>query len=255
MVWAGICIVVVGLAAYWLLITTEGTFLGPRVVALLYDWTAKRYDAIKDLHFVDEAVHLGAPLAQSLRHVRHPLILDVATGTGRLPLALSAQGIGDADGRVVGLDRSRGMLRQARGALLDCDGRVDLVCGDAATLAFGDSAFDCVTCLEALEFMANPDIVVKELFRVLRPGGVLLISNRVGWEAGLFPGRISGRGRLEGCLCDVGYGGVGMRRWQVHYDLVWAYKPLPTASASQEAVNPPSMTAGRDRGTERASYQ
>ena len=51
---------------YWLLITTEGTYLGSRVVTLLYDWTAGRYDAIKNLHFVNEARYLGLPVAEAL---------------------------------------------------------------------------------------------------------------------------------------------------------------------------------------------
>ena len=91
--------------------------------------------------------------------------------------------------------------------------------------------------------MASPDIVVNEMLRVLRPGGVLLLSNRVGWEAGLFPGRISGRGRLEGHLRGVGFDGLGTKRWQVRYDLVWAFKPLSTVGTIQGAVSSPSLAA------------
>jgi hypothetical protein len=77
--------------AYWQLIIAEGAYLGQQVVTLLYDLTAQRYDAIKRFSPDMEALFLGEPLTQVLRHVEEPLVLDIATGTGRLPIALLTQ--------------------------------------------------------------------------------------------------------------------------------------------------------------------
>jgi len=218
-----IAAIVVAAILYWLLIATEGTYLGPRIVTLLYDWTAPRYDRIKELRFVHEMQRLGIPLAEALAGVASPRVLDVATGTGRLPQALLYQV--DLDAHVVGIDRSGPMLAQARPVADEYDGRAAFIQGDAESLPFRDATFDAVTCLEALEFMSRPGAVIDELLRVLKPGGVMLVSNRVGADAWLFPGRLCGRGRLERYLERAGATNIDTERWQVHYDLIWALKP------------------------------
>lgn len=224
MLWIGIVLLLTlaGLVGYWLLVTTEGVYLGTRVVTLLYDWTAERYNDIKKLNYIDEASRLGIPLVRRLREVPLPRVLDVATGTGRLPLALMRQF--QFDGTVVGIDRSRGMLREAQDAVGVYDDRITLLLEDARVLSFREASFDCVTCLEALEFMPDPEGVIQEMLRVLKPGGVLLVSNRVGKDARFFPGQLCGRGNVEDYLRELGMKRVHMERWQVHYDLIWARK-------------------------------
>ena len=207
---------------YWLLITTEGTYLGPRVVATLYDWTAKRYDDIKKVRFVDEVRCLSSPLIESLGSSLTPRLLDVATGTARLPAAVLSQP--DFGGQIVGVDRSTKMLREAQRVTQDHGRRITYLREDAAHLSFMASTFDAVSCLEALEFMTDPREVVREMLRVLRPGGVLLISNRVSSDAWWFPGRLCGRGRPERYLREIGVERVETQPWQVHYDLIWARK-------------------------------
>ena len=227
-VWIVLAVVGVGILAYWLLVATEGTYLGPGMVTLLYDWTASRYDQIKDLQYVNELRFLGLPLVAALSHISSPCVLDVATGTGRIPLVLLAQT--DFSGLVVGVDRSLRMMARARVAT-DCyNGRAVLVQQDAAALAFEGNAFDCVTCLEALEFMRNPTAALREMIRVLRPGGLLLLSNRVDKDAWLFLARMCGRGKLEGHLRRLGLEKITTQRWQEHYDLIWAYKASATDS-------------------------
>lgn len=210
------------LAFYWLLVVTEGTYLGVGVVTWLYDIAAWRYDRAKGLRFVDEARCIGIPLTDALAGVGNPRVLDVATGTGRVPLALLRTD--SFGGTIYALDRSQEMLAEGHHATGEELAPVRVLRGDARDLPFGDAVFDAVVCLEALEFMPKPEQVIAEMVRVLAPGGVMLLSNRVGPDAWWFPGRMAGRGRLERYLRQTGLDDVRMQRWQVHYDLVWASK-------------------------------
>jgi ubiquinone/menaquinone biosynthesis C-methylase UbiE len=127
---------------------------------------------------------------------------------------------------VVGVDRSLRMMAQAKAAVVQYGTRVALIHEDAEALSFRGEAFDLVTCLEALEFMWDPAAVLREMVRVLRPGGVLLVSGRVGRDARFFPGRLCPPGRVVACLHELGMDAITTERWQVHYDLIWARKPL-----------------------------
>ena len=91
-------------------------------------------------------------------------VLDVATGTGLVAAELSRR----ADCRVVGLDQSQDMLAVAarRGASL-------LVRGRAERLPFADATFDRVTFTYLLRYVDDPAATLRELSRVLRPGGRL----------------------------------------------------------------------------------
>jgi SAM-dependent methyltransferase len=145
-------------------------------------------------------------------------VLDVATGTGRLPLALLHHA--HFQGRVIGLDLSRRMLAHAA-SKLDRN-RARLLWSPAETLPFPDNTFDVVTCLESLEFMENPDAVLWEAVRVLRPGGLLLITNRR--TARLMPGKTWKEADFESLFKALNMSEAILERWQVDYDLIWSLK-------------------------------
>lgn len=211
------------LALYWLLVITEGVYLGRRAVIWLYDFYAGRYDDIKQYDPTTETYFLAVPLLQRLAAVRAPLVLDVATGTGRLPLALLEQPV--FQGRIVALDLSRKMLAIAAEKLALHGDRVALLHQRAESLPFPDDTFDAVCCLEALEFMMDPPAVLRELARVLRPGGLLVITNRQGRDARLMPGHTFAHERLERMLREeIGMAAVEVEPWQVDYRIVWAVK-------------------------------
>ncbi len=212
-----------GLLIYWLVFLTEGIYLGRRAVIWLYDLYAGRYDGIKQYDPITESYFLAIPLLQRLVAVRAPLVLDVATGTGRLPLALLAQPV--FQGRIVALDLSRKMLAVAAAKLAPHRSRVALLRRRAEALPFPDDTFDAVTCLEALEFMMDPPAVLRELARVLRPGGLLVLTNRQGRDARLMPGRTFAHDHLDRLLRDeMGMAAVEIQPWQVDYRIVWAVK-------------------------------
>ena len=220
-------IVVLALAAvawmaHWLLIRTEGVFLGRRVVVWLYDLAAGRYDDIKQYDPDTESAFVTWPLRRRLKGFPAPLVLDVATGTGRLPFFLLAEP--DFDGRVIGLDASSRMLAHARTKLAPCGDRAALVRGSAQDLPYPSASFAAVTCLEALEFLPDDAAALAEMARVLRPGGVLLTTRRQGPEAGYFLGRAREREELEALLAGLGLVDIRSQPWQVEYELVWGVK-------------------------------
>ncbi len=230
----GLAVVVLVALAYWQLIIAEGTYLGARVVAWTYDLVAGRYDAIKRFEPRYESWFVAGPLLEALAGVERPQVLDVATGTGRLPLALLCERF---RGQIVGLDLSRGMLRQAWRKLRPHSDQVTLLWQDASHLPFDDGAFDAVTCMESLEFMPRPLEVLSEMVRVLVPGGVLLLTNRVGREARLLPGRAIPRSAFEQVLAGQGLTAIEVRRWQMNYDLALARKPGPRVSRVDDGID------------------
>jgi demethylmenaquinone methyltransferase/2-methoxy-6-polyprenyl-1,4-benzoquinol methylase len=99
-------------------------------------------------------------------------VLDVATGTG-----LVARDLVERYGcRVVGLDQSAPMLARARAKLVTDPAlaeRVELVEGEAEALPFADGEFDHLTFTYLLRYVDDPAATLRELARVVRPGGRL----------------------------------------------------------------------------------
>jgi demethylmenaquinone methyltransferase/2-methoxy-6-polyprenyl-1,4-benzoquinol methylase len=94
-------------------------------------------------------------------------ILDVATGTGMV----AAELLGRADCSVVGIDQSKEMLAAARARFASDGAHVELVEGQAEELPFGEESFDALTVTYLLRYVEDPPATVRELARVVRPGG------------------------------------------------------------------------------------
>ena len=97
-------------------------------------------------------------------------VLDIGCGDGNYtgPAA-------ERTGSAVGLDRSPAMLRAAASRLSGTPG-LRWIEGDAASLPFRDSSFDAVLIVTVLCFAADPQAVINEAFRVLHPGGRLILG-------------------------------------------------------------------------------
>jgi SAM-dependent methyltransferase len=133
-----------------------------------YDAIADRYDATPHREkSVDPelAAFLGG--RASLESLS---LLDIACGTGNQLVANRATA---PHTRMIGLDGSLGMLRQARRKSRD----IGWVHGDSAALPFASGAFDFVSCQYAFHHFRDKAGMVREGFRVLRPGGRLALYN------------------------------------------------------------------------------
>ena len=97
------------------------------------------------------------------------LILDVGCGTG--VFTLNILGLGT---RVVGLDISQPMLLRAGQKAEKYPFRA--VAGDMRVLPFADECFDRVVSMTALEFIADGQLAVEDLFRVVKKGGVVVVT-------------------------------------------------------------------------------
>jgi len=94
-------------------------------------------------------------------------LLEVGTGTGLHALRLME----GSRVRYVGLDVSSAMLETARGRLHGFRDRVQLAVADGSRVPFPDGTFDAAFCAGTLHHMADPSRGLRELVRVVRPGG------------------------------------------------------------------------------------
>lgn len=234
---------------YWSLVITEGAVFGPRVVSYLYDRSASGYDALKDVPAGWDDSRILRPVCAELGGRMPRRVLDLATGSGRvLELFLSEP---EFEGEAVGLDLSAGMLEVAWRKVGGWTPRAQLILGSAAQAPFQDGSFDAVIMLEALEFMPDPRASVREIARLVMPGGVVVLTNRIGWEARLMPGRAFSRAELVAQLERAGLASVRFEAWQTYYELVWARRP-GDAETSGTWLGRATCPACGERLTERA---
>jgi SAM-dependent methyltransferase len=100
--------------------------------------------------------------------------LDAGCGDGRFLAALPA--LGPIPSRVVGVDIADSILATARRAVDAAGLDAELVRGNLESLPLKDAEFDLVVSIQVLEHLLDPAAGVRELARVLRPGGTLLLS-------------------------------------------------------------------------------
>jgi demethylmenaquinone methyltransferase/2-methoxy-6-polyprenyl-1,4-benzoquinol methylase len=138
----------------------------PHEVAAMFDGVAARYDRTNTiLSFgLDRSWRRETRRALGLRPGE--LVLDLAAGTG-----VSTQELARSGAVAIGADLSLGMLAAGRRSRPD----VPLLAADALALPFGDATFDAVTISYGLRNIVDPDAALREMARVTRPGGRLVV--------------------------------------------------------------------------------
>lgn len=139
----------------------------------VFDSVATRYDLMNDL--MSGGLHRAwKAYTVMVAHVGEgSKVLDIAGGTGDLALAF-AKKVGTT-GEVVHTDINEAMLRTGRDRLLDAGVALPTIVCDAEKLPFADNHFDVVTVAFGLRNMTHKDVALKEMNRVLKPRGKLLV--------------------------------------------------------------------------------
>lgn len=144
-----------------------------RRVRSVFDSVAPKYDVMNDLMSMGlhRAWKAYTVLVANVKPGQQ--VLDIAGGTGDLSLAFAPK-VG-ATGRVVHTDINEAMLREGRNRLIDAGVCLPTLVCDAEHLPFADGHFDLVTVAFGLRNMTHKDAALREMNRVLKPGGKLLV--------------------------------------------------------------------------------
>lgn len=144
-----------------------------RRVRGVFDSVAPNYDVMNDLMSLGlhRAWKAYAVMVANLREGAQ--VLDIAGGTGDLAQAFASR-VGKS-GQVVLSDINEAMLRTGRDRLLDAGCTLPTVVCDAEKLPFQDGRFDVVSVAFGLRNMTHKDLALREMARVLKVGGKLLV--------------------------------------------------------------------------------
>lgn len=139
----------------------------------MFDTISGDYDGLNRVISFGIDVKWRRKVVKMVSETRPKTILDIATGTGDLAINLVETG---AD-KIIGLDISSGMLEIGKAKIRrkHLDDKIDMVLGDSEDLPFEDDFFDAVTVAFGIRNFENLEKGLKEILRVLKPGGVFII--------------------------------------------------------------------------------
>jgi demethylmenaquinone methyltransferase/2-methoxy-6-polyprenyl-1,4-benzoquinol methylase len=138
----------------------------PAEVAAMFDGVAGRYDLVNDLLSLGQDRIWRRVVARAVAAQPGERVLDLAAGTGT-----SSEPFVRAGADVVPTDFSLGMLAVGKARRPD----LALTAGDATRLPFADASFDVVTISFGLRNVVDTAAALREMLRVTRPGGRLLV--------------------------------------------------------------------------------
>jgi demethylmenaquinone methyltransferase/2-methoxy-6-polyprenyl-1,4-benzoquinol methylase len=144
-----------------------------RRVRAVFDSVAPRYDLMNDLMSAGLHRCWKAYTVMVANPQPGQRVLDIAGGTGDMALAIAPKV--QPGGMVVHTDINESMLREGRNRLLDHGLALPTVVCDAEQLPFPDGHFDLVTVAFGLRNMTHKELALREMNRVLRVGGKLLV--------------------------------------------------------------------------------
>lgn len=139
----------------------------------LFATIATRYDLINDVQSFGLHRWWKKQLVRMARVQSNERALDLCCGTGDIAFSLATRGA-----QVVGVDFSEPMLKVAQSRSGQAQAAPDnpsFICGDAQNTSFPDASFDIVTVGYGLRNLASVDLGLREMIRVLKPGGRVLI--------------------------------------------------------------------------------
>ena len=142
-------------------------------VAKMFDAISANYDGLNRVISFGIDVKWRKKVVAIVGKNNPKQILDIATGTGDLALMMSNLN----PDRIVGLDISSGMLEVGKQKITKANlsDKIEMIVGDSEDMPFEDDTFDAITVSFGVRNFANLDKGLKEIARVLKPSGVLVI--------------------------------------------------------------------------------
>ncbi len=142
-------------------------------VTEMFDTIANEYDGLNRVISFGVDIKWRKRLVKLVKKKQPEKILDIATGTGDLAIALAETGASE----IIGLDISKGMLDVGRKKIIakNLEKTVQMVQGDGESLPFEKDHFDAITVAFGVRNFEDLEKGLKEIFRVLKPGGILAI--------------------------------------------------------------------------------
>jgi demethylmenaquinone methyltransferase / 2-methoxy-6-polyprenyl-1,4-benzoquinol methylase len=138
----------------------------PREVAAMFDRVAAKYDITNDVLAFGLTYFWRKATANAVAAKKGEKILDLAAGTGTSSLAFAKSGA-----TVIPCDFSLGMLQEGNKR----SPQLNFSAGDALSLPFAEETFDAVTISFGIRNVNNVDKALKEMLRVTKPGGRIVV--------------------------------------------------------------------------------
>ncbi|MBO6605890.1 bifunctional demethylmenaquinone methyltransferase/2-methoxy-6-polyprenyl-1,4-benzoquinol methylase UbiE [Psychroserpens sp.] len=142
-------------------------------VTQMFDNISKEYDGLNRVISFGIDVKWRNKVVDIVAKTNPERILDIATGTGDLAISLAKTKAKE----IIGLDISDGMLEVGRQKIAhkSLDNLIAMVIGDSENLPFEDNSFDAITVAFGVRNFENLETGLKEILRVLKPGGIFVI--------------------------------------------------------------------------------
>jgi demethylmenaquinone methyltransferase/2-methoxy-6-polyprenyl-1,4-benzoquinol methylase len=143
-------------------------------VANMFDRIAFRYDFLNRFLSAGIDVSWRKKAINELKAIKPQIVLDVATGTADVAI-LTYKKLHPQ--KITGIDISEGMLELGRKKISrhNLSDKIELLNGDSETINFPDSSFDAITVAFGVRNFENLEKGLKEMLRVLKPGGKLVV--------------------------------------------------------------------------------
>ena len=143
-------------------------------VKKMFDNVSGSYDKLNRLITFGMDLRWRKNLAKIIKSHNPQSILDIATGTGDMPLLFSKTTSAE---KIIGIDISEGMLREAKEKINQAglNQKIEVKLADAENMDFLDNSFDVLTVSYGIRNFENLEKGLSEIFRVLKPGGLLVI--------------------------------------------------------------------------------
>lgn len=133
----------------------------------MFDDVAPKYDIVNDILSMGQTRRWRRIVVDAVGAAAGQRVLDLAAGTGT-----SSEPYADAGIHVVACDFSVGMLKVGKRRRPD----IDFIAGDATNLPFADNSFDATTISFGLRNVIDPKKALREMLRVTKPGGKLVVA-------------------------------------------------------------------------------